>query len=107
MAAKVLGQLAPASGVYTTALYTTPAGKEAISSSLTATNRASTADTIRIRIAVSNATTDDKQWIAYDVPVLAKSIVPFTLGITLGAGDVVYAGSSAGSITFQLFGEER
>ena len=107
MAVKVLGQLAPASGVYTGALYTVPAGKESIVSTLSVTNRAATTDTYRIRIAVSNATSDLKQWLAYDVAALGNTIIPLTFGTTLAAGDVVYVGSSAGNLTFQLFGEER
>ena len=107
MAAKVLGQLAPASGVYTGALYTVPAGKEAIVSTLSVTNRAATSDTYRIRIAVSNAAQDNKQWLAYDVVALGNTIVPLTFGITLAAGDVVYVGSASGNLTFQLSGEER
>lgn len=107
MAAKVLGQLAPASGVYTGVLYPVPVGKEAIVSTLAVTNRASTSDTYRVRIAVSNAAQDNKQWLAYDVVALGNTIVPITLGLTLAAGDTVYVGSSAGNLTFQLFGEER
>jgi hypothetical protein len=43
----------------------------------------------------------------YDVPVAANSIAAFTLGLTLGAGDIVTIRSDAGNrLTFQLFGSE-
>lgn len=106
MASKVLGQQAPAAANYTTALYTVPSGKSAISSTLVVTNRASTADTFRIRVAVANAADATRQYVAFDTQILPNSIVPLTLGITLAATDVVYAGSAAGNCSFQLFGDE-
>lgn len=107
MSAKVLGQLAPASATYTGAVYTVPSGKEAICSTLAVSNRASTTDTFRVRIAIADASSDSKQWLAYDVAVAGNTIVPITIGLTLAATDKVYVGSNGGNLTFQLFGDER
>lgn len=106
MAYKVLGQQAPASANYSTALYTVPSGKAAICSTLVVTNRSSAVDTFRVRVAVANAADSSRQYIAYDTLVLPNSIVPLTLGMSLAATDVVYAGSAAGNCSFQLFGDE-
>lgn len=106
MASKVLGQQAPSAGNYTTALYTVPSGKAAICSSLVVTNRSSTTDTFRIRIAVANAADSTRQYVAYDTQILPNAVVPLTLGMTVSATDVVYAGSAAGNCSFQMFGDE-
>lgn len=107
MAAKILGQTAPSAASYTTALYTVPSGKETVTSTLTVSNRAATADTFRIRLAQANEAVANKQYVAYDVTIAAYSTITFTLGMTLAATDVVYAGSNAGNCSFNLFGDER
>lgn len=106
MAYKVLGQLAPAAAVYTGALYTVPSAKSALVSTITVTNRGTSADTFQIRIAVANAAADNKQYLAYNTQILPGSVVPMSLGMTLSATDVVYAGSLGGNCTFQMFGDE-
>lgn len=106
MAYKVLGQQAPASANYTTALYTVPSGKSAVCSTIVVTNRSASADTFRIRVAVANAADSTRQYLAFDTPILPNSIVPLTLGVSLAATDVVYAGSAAGNCSFQVFGDE-
>lgn len=103
---KTLGQSAPSAGGYTTALYSCPANTSAILSTILVTNRASTADTFRIRISVNGAALDVKQWAFYDVPVTGNATVPLHLGITVSGGDIVYAASSAGNLSFQAFGQE-
>lgn len=107
MAAKILGQTAPAAATYTTALYFVPSAKETITSTLAVANRAATADTFRIRIAQGNAADATRQYIAYDVAIAANSTITFTLGMTLAAGDYVYAGSNGGNCSFNLFGDEK
>lgn len=106
MASKVLGQQAPAAANYTTALYTVPSGKSAICSTLVVTNRAATSDTFRVRVAVANAADSTRQYVAFDTVVLPNSILPITIGMTLAATDVVYAGSAGGNCSFQMFGDE-
>lgn len=107
MSAKVLGQLAPSAATYTASLYNVPSGKQAICSTLMVTNRSNTSDTFRIRIAVANASVDAKQYLFYDTSINANSSIPLTVGLTLAAGDYVYAGSNGGNLTFNLFGDEQ
>jgi hypothetical protein len=103
---KVLGQSAPASGTYTTALYTVPANTSAVISTIHVANRANTADTFRVRVAVNNATAAAAQYVAYDVYLKPNGMASLTIGATLGAGDVIYAGSGAGNLSFNIFGQE-
>jgi glucose-6-phosphate dehydrogenase assembly protein OpcA len=103
---KVMGQSAPASGNYTTALYTVPSSTSTVMSTIVVANRSSSPDTFRIRVAITNAAVDNKQYLAYDVPIAGNSFANFTIGMTLGATDVVYAGSAGGNLSFSAFGSE-
>lgn len=105
MASKVIAQLAPSAGSYTGAA-TVPSGKSWVLSSVVIANRATTADTFRIRVAVADAASDNKQYIAYDVSVQPNSVLPLTLGITMNATDVMYVGSAGGNCSFNIFGDE-
>lgn len=103
---KVLGQSSPAAANYTTALYTVPSGTSVIISTVSVANRSASMDTFRIRVATANATLSDKQYIAYDVPIAGNSTATFSIGMTLGATDVLYAGSNGGNLSFNAFGSE-
>lgn len=107
MASKVLGQIAPAAATYTGSLYNVGTGLSAVVSTLVISNRAATPDTYRIRVAIGNAATDNKQYLAYDVPISSNSSMTWTIGMTLAAGDYVYVGSNGGNCSFTLFGDER
>lgn len=103
-AQKVLGQSSPAAGVLTDC-YTAPS--KAVVSSVFACNRSSIDDTlIRVSVAVAGAADEAKQYIYYDLPVLAADTFASTTGITLGAGDVVRCYSASGNVSFNLFGVE-
>lgn len=103
---KVLGQQAPA----TTAnadLYTVGSGKQAVLSTISITNVTGTAATARIFVRVAGATAAVSNAIVYDGSFGANSATALTLGITLGASDVVTVQSGTGSaLTFQAFGSE-
>jgi glucose-6-phosphate dehydrogenase assembly protein OpcA len=103
---KVMGQSAPASGNYSTALYTVPSNTSTILSTVVVANRSSSPDTFRIRVAVANASADNKQYNAYDVQIAGNSVANITIGMTLGATDVVYAGSAGGNLSFNAYGSE-
>lgn len=103
---KVLGQTAPAAATYTTAAYTVPANTSAVLSTIHVANRANTADTFRIRVAINGASVANAQYLAYDTVVKPNSVVSLTIGATLGAGDVLYAGSNGGNLSFNVFGQE-
>ena len=102
---KVLGQLEPAATTEAT-LYTVPSATEAVCSTLSVCNKGTADATFRIRIKINNAADDDKQFVFYDYGVAIKDTRTFTIGMTLGAGDVVVAYASTADVTFQLFGSE-
>lgn len=102
---KVLGQQEPAATTETT-LYTVPASTQAVCSTLSVCNRATTAATFRVRIKINNAADADAQYVCFDAPIAAKDTLLLTFGATLGAGDVVRVYSSNADTAFQLFGSE-
>lgn len=102
---KVLGQVAPSATTATT-LDTVPSATQAVVSTITVCNRAATAATFRIAIRPAGATLANEHYIAYDSTVAANDTTAFTLGITLGATDVITVYASSANLTFNAFGSE-
>ena len=102
---KVLGQVdAPAASL--TDLYTVPGATTVTVSTLAICNRTSSTRTIRVSVAVGGATDDPKQYIMYEYRVLRNDSVFATIGLTLGAGDVVRVYADAANVSFSLYGVE-
>lgn len=106
---KVLGQAFPAAATLTAA-YTVPGATTTTVSTISACNQGAAQDKIRISIAVAGAADTAKQYIVYDLPLGAAggTLNPYemTIGITLGAGDIVRVYSLLGTTSFNIFGAE-
>lgn len=102
---KVLGQSNPSATTATT-LYTVPASTQAVISTITVCNQASTAGSFRIAIRPDGAGLAAAQYIAYDNAIPANSTTSFTIGITLGDTDVITVYASSANISFTAFGSE-
>jgi hypothetical protein len=102
---KVLGQSNPLATTLTD-LYTVPAATQAICSTLTICNRSGTGTAFRVSVAIAGAVDDNKQYIAYDASIAGNTFVTVTIGITLGATDVVRVYATLATLSFQLFGVE-
>lgn len=101
----ILGQAAPAADTLTT-LYTVPAARQAVVSTLVVAETGGAATTIRIHICKNAAAGGTANAIAYDLALSANTHYGFTEGLTLAANDIVRVQSASGSVTFTLFGEE-
>lgn len=101
---KVLGQSSPSATTNTT-LYTVPAQKEAVVSSIVVVNRGSSG-TFRIAVRPNAETIANKHYIAYDETLSSNTRVTLTLGITLDAADVVTIYASSADFSFNAFGVE-
>ena len=101
---KTLGQVAPSAATLTT-LYTVPAATSAVCSTLSVCNRGVSTQ-VRLAVRPAGATISNEHYIVYDVAINQYESVFLTLGVTLGATDVVsvYAGTS--DVSFGLFGTE-
>ena len=102
---KVLGQSNPAATTATT-LYTVPAATQSIVSTLTVTNQTATAGTYRIAVRVAGAALAAAQYLAYDVSLPGNATDTLTLGVTLGATDVITVYASTADFSFNAFGSE-
>lgn len=105
IAYKILGQQNPSATTATT-LYTVPALTQAVVSTLVVANLAATSATYRIACRIGGATLTNKQYIAYDVVVPANDSTAVTLGVTLGAGDIITVYASTANLSFSAFGSE-
>lgn len=102
---KVLGQLNPSATTATT-LYTTPAATQTVVSTITVCNQAATAATYRIAVRVGGAALAATQYVAYDVSLPANATDTLTLGLTLGAADIITVYASTATMSFGAFGSE-
>ena len=102
---KVLGQSAPAATTQAD-LYTVPAATSAIVSTITVANRAGTAGTYRVYVRIAGAVAANAQYLVYDASLPANATDTLTLGVTLGATDVVSVYASTTNFSFNAFGSE-
>ena len=105
IAYKVLGQVAP-SATTSTAVYTVPAATEAIVSSVTVCNRASTAGTFRLAVRPDGATLANEHYVVYDTSIAANDTIILTVGLTLDAADVLEAYTSSADMSVNVYGSE-
>jgi hypothetical protein len=103
---KVLGQSAPAATTDTT-VYTVPANRSAVCSSITVCNRSATlVASFRIAVVPSGGGLGNSSYIFYDACLEERETLIKVMGITLAAGDTVHVYASTANLTFNLFGNE-
>lgn len=103
---KILAQQNPSAATLTDA-YTVPSATTTVVSSITVCNRSSTATSFRISVAAAGAADNNKQYIAYDMPIEGNELVALTLGISLGTTDVVRVYATLATLSFNIFGQEN
>lgn len=102
---KILGQSNPSSAT-STDLYTVPAAKSTVVSTITVCNQLTTDATFRISIAEAGVAISGKQYIAYDAAIRGGGFVTLTLGITMDTTDKIRVYASTASLSFCAFGSE-
>ena len=102
---KVLGQSNPAATT-ATSLYTVPAATDAVVSSISIANLASSDASFRIAVRPAGATLANVHYLAYDVTVGANDTTIITVGITLDATDVITVYASTANLVFHAYGSE-
>ena len=104
-ALKVLGQQKPAATTPAD-LYTVPALKSAVVSSLSVCNQAGTATTFRISVSVGGGATAAKDYLFYDHPLAPNETFIATIGASVAAGDIIRVYDGSGNVSFSAFGQE-
>ena len=102
---KVLGQAAPAPTVLTD-LYTVPALKQTVGSTIVVCNHNAASIKFRVSIAVGGAADAPKQYLYFDALLPDNSSVAATFGLSLDTTDVVRVQTDTASVSFNLFGTE-
>ncbi len=102
---KVLGQSKP-SATTLTSCYTVPALTQSTVSSIVVSNQSATQTTFRISVAVGGAADTASQYLYYDTVVLGNTSFVATIGVTLGATDVIRVYNTAATCSFNVFGCE-
>jgi hypothetical protein len=69
-------------------------------------NQGATAATYRIAVRVAGASIAAAQYLAYNVSLPANASDTLTLGITVGATDVISVFASTTTMSFNAFGSE-
>lgn len=101
---KVLGQVNPAATTNVD-LYTVPAGKQAVCSTLAVCNRGSSSS-FRVAVRPAGATLADQHYIVFDNIISSNDSLFLTLGVSLETTDVVTVFSGSSNISYSLFGSE-
>jgi len=102
---RVLGQAIPAANTLTT-LYTVPAAKQAVCSTVAVCNQAAVAASFGIAVRQAGAAQTASQYIAMGTTVPANDTVLLTIGVTLTATDVVSVSATTATVSFNLFGSQ-
>lgn len=103
---KILGQITGSNA--SRAIYTVPAGSQAVVSSVVFANRSTSVSFYRIAAITSGSTLADRNYLAYDIPLSGSDSIALTLGVTLNTGDRLEGYSSGSNISssFTAFGTE-
>jgi hypothetical protein len=102
---KVLGQIAPTANTLTT-IYTVPSATQTVVSTVTVCNQSNVAATFRLAVQPANASIASQHYINYDTALPGNDTIALTIGMTLGATDVITANASTSTISFSAFGSE-
>lgn len=102
---KVLGQSAPSATTATT-LYTVPASKSAVVSTINVCNRGTAATTFRIAVRPAGASLANQHYLAYDTAIPANDSIAITVGVSLATTDVITVYAGTANMSFTAFGAE-
>lgn len=103
---KILGQQAPA-GTSETTLYTVPSATQAIVSTIAIANLTTSVATATVNVKQNGAAASNANTLLKTVNISPLSTTTLTLGITMGAADLISVTSGTGAaLSYQAFGSE-
>lgn len=103
---KILSQNALAA-ITETDLYTVPTSTDTAISSVVICNRGATTTSFRLYVAAAGATTSNKMYLYYDLPLSPNNTFIATVGLTLATTDVLRGYAANGSVSMSAFGVEN
>lgn len=102
---KVLGQISSTAATANT-LYTVPSGTNTVVSTMVVCNRGAVSDTFRLAVRPAGASLSNEHYIAYDTTIPGNETISLTIGMSLGASDVITVYGETANISFTAFGVE-
>jgi hypothetical protein len=105
---KVLGQSAPSS-TSTVDLYTVPSSTNTVTSTLMICNRSTVTASYNVAIRPAGASIANQHYIAFNSAVSSNDSIVLTLGMSLGATDVITVQANTTGVNnlgFTVFGSE-
>ena len=102
---KILGQSNPTANTLTD-VYTVPSANQAVISTITVCNQSIVNAAYSIAVSPGGQSDNVKHYIVRGGTVPAADALAFSLGLSLGAGDVVRANTTSSSLSFNVFGAE-
>lgn len=102
---KVLGQQVPSANTLTT-LYTVPAATNTVISTISVANYGATNASYSLSVARAGASDSANQYFVRGATVPAADSIFLTIGLTLGATDVVRCNTNSTTVAFNAFGSE-
>jgi hypothetical protein len=77
---------------------------QSVASTLSICNLTSSSQTFSVRIRVGGASANDKQFIIKDSKLLANDTIFLTIGLSMGAGEILEVAASTPNVAFNLSG---
>ena len=102
---KILGQLNPTANTLSN-VYTVPSANQAVISTVTVCNQSIADAAYSIAVSPGGEADAVKHYIVRGGTVPAADALAFSLGLSLGAGDVVRANTTSSNLSFSIFGAE-
>lgn len=103
---KVLGQAVTSGSFVGNALYTTPVGGTAVSSTLSVCNLNSADSSYSIAVVPTGQTIGAKHSIASNSVIKGNETIALSMGLTLGSNDSIIVNSINSNLSFNLFGSQ-
>ncbi len=87
-------------------VYTVPSGKSAVVSSIVLCNTTNDVAYVRVSHAIAGATSNDKQFLYYDIPLPSNNTFIATIGVTMASDDTLRLYSSVAGVAMNVYGNE-
>jgi hypothetical protein len=100
---KVLGQINPAVNTLTN-VYVVPSYYNAVISTVAICNQTAANTTFSLAVQPRGNTLAAQHYIVYNASLPANDTIPYTIGITLGPGDILSANTYSSGISITAFG---
>jgi hypothetical protein len=102
---KILGQTLTTANT-TSNLYSVPAATNTVISTVSICNQSNTSTSFRVAVRPTSEALAAKHYLNFDTPLPGNDTITLTLGITMGALDVLVVNAATSTVSCSAFGSE-